>query len=83
MDDHWSKLPKAWRDCFEDLPPEDLCFLLETGESTRQTVNRVWPLGLLALKQIFRELCVKRQQNCKVSSLQGRNKIFYRILSVL
>ncbi|TMW39320.1 hypothetical protein DOY81_015600, partial [Sarcophaga bullata] len=63
VDDHWSKLPNSWRECFTSLPPEDLCFLLDSD--TNNAVNRVWPLSLLSLKRAFKELCVRRQQTCK------------------
>ncbi|XP_037826330.1 protein RRNAD1-like, partial [Lucilia sericata] len=65
--DHWSKLPTSWRDCFQHLPPEHLCFLLESNNYEGKNVNRLWPLSLLALKQAFKELCVKRQQNWRLN----------------
>ncbi|XP_065368615.1 methyltransferase-like protein 25B [Calliphora vicina] len=65
VDDHWSKLPTLWRDCFQDLPPDHLSYLLDTSNADVQDVCRVWLLSLLALKKAFKELCVKRQQNCE------------------
>ncbi|KAM7341958.1 methyltransferase-like protein 25B [Cochliomyia hominivorax] len=61
VEDHWSKLSSGWRNCFEYLPPEDLCFLLDT--ENKEKCKRIWPLSLLALKKVFLDLCVKRQQN--------------------
>ncbi|XP_061392962.1 methyltransferase-like protein 25B [Musca vetustissima] len=67
VDDHWGKLPKAWRTYFEDLPPEELCYLLNTDSTKSTTTSRVWPLSILALKQAFKELCIDRKQKCRES----------------
>lgn len=45
IDDHWSKLPKPWRDCIESLNFEGVEHILKTS-------NRLFPLSLLCLKKL-------------------------------
>ncbi|EDW61782.2 methyltransferase-like protein 25B isoform X1 [Drosophila virilis] len=62
VDDHWSKLPLSWRRQLEDLPVEKLSELLQC-ESVDSIKTRVlWPLELLALRQVLRTLCIRRTQ---------------------
>uniref|UniRef100_A0A1I8Q3N7 Methyltransferase domain-containing protein n=1 Tax=Stomoxys calcitrans TaxID=35570 RepID=A0A1I8Q3N7_STOCA len=69
VDKHWDKLPHAWRKHFENMPPEQMCFLLEDNDDKSQAtatkVNSVWPLSLLALKAAFQWLCIGRRRTKK------------------
>uniref|UniRef100_A0A1A9VP14 Methyltranfer_dom domain-containing protein n=1 Tax=Glossina austeni TaxID=7395 RepID=A0A1A9VP14_GLOAU len=59
--DHWSKFPGSWQQVLENVMPEDLCYILDFNSdiATLQT----WPLSLLTLRVLFRELCIKRGEN--------------------
>lgn len=67
VDNHWQKLPPAWRSHFNELPPEQMCFLLNIEQKTPSRVECVWPLSLLALKQAFQQLCIARCPSPTVS----------------
>ncbi|XP_073847672.1 methyltransferase-like protein 25B [Musca autumnalis] len=69
VDDHWGKLPPSWRSYFEEVSPEQLCFLLsfDTTQQATNKVNKVWPLTILALRQTFQQLCIDRRQQCRES----------------
>ncbi|XP_002005384.3 protein RRNAD1 isoform X1 [Drosophila mojavensis] len=57
VDDHWSKLPQSWRKQLEDLPVEHLSELLQHSDGVARVL---WPLELLALRQVLRSLCIRR-----------------------
>ncbi|ALC42015.1 CG2906, partial [Drosophila busckii] len=59
VDNHWSKLPASWRQVLEQLPIEKLSELLQS----QTNVSIVWPLELLALRQLLRTLCIGRLAN--------------------
>lgn len=59
--DHWSKFPGSWQQVLENIMPEDLCYILDFNSdmATLQT----WPLSLLTLRVLFKELCIKCGEN--------------------
>lgn len=57
VDDHWSKLPQSWRQQLEDLPLKQLSELLHHNDGVARVL---WPLELLALRQVLRSLCIGR-----------------------
>lgn len=64
-------MPKSWKDSFANVMPEHLSDLLMPSERT--TEKMVWPLSLLALRQLLQRLCISRETtfphpNCRVSS---------------
>ncbi|XP_075168374.1 methyltransferase-like protein 25B [Haematobia irritans] len=63
VDNHWEKLPKAWTLHFENLPPEQLCYLLDDGSSSSKCT---WPLSILALKAAMQKLCIERRRSNSV-----------------
>ncbi|XP_005182182.1 methyltransferase-like protein 25B [Musca domestica] len=67
VNDHWGKLPPAWRLYFEELPPEQLCYLLSSDSNQQTGTTKVWPLSILALKEAFKGLCIDRKQKCRES----------------
>ena len=62
VDDHWSLLSDKWKDLIDSLSPEDLAFMidLETDNSTSLTLDKVWPLEILALKASIKAYSLKR-----------------------
>lgn len=52
----------SWRQHFEQLPVEQLCALLqvEADVAPAGETRVVWPLELLALRQVLRTLCISR-----------------------
>ncbi|XP_068144848.1 methyltransferase-like protein 25B [Drosophila tropicalis] len=60
IEDHWEKLPGVWRDHLQNLPLEELGEVLE-NENECNSVHKVWPLELLALRQLVKNLSIKRK----------------------
>lgn len=60
IDDHWNKLPISWRQHFEQLPVEQLCALLQVEADIAAGARVVWPLELLALREVLRMLSISR-----------------------
>ncbi|KAH8371413.1 hypothetical protein KR093_007221 [Drosophila rubida] len=63
VDNHWSKLPLSWQRHFEQLPVEALGELIQSDHNVQRTSRVVWPLELLALRQILRSLSISRTPN--------------------
>ncbi|XP_067633009.1 methyltransferase-like protein 25B [Eurosta solidaginis] len=62
IDKHWEKLPKSWQLHLEHMPPEQLSALLNYNEQPARRHASVWPLTLLALHSLLRQLCIPRVQ---------------------
>ncbi|KAM8712649.1 hypothetical protein ACLKA7_013046 [Drosophila subpalustris] len=60
VDDHWKKLPLSWQKHLEQLPVESLAELLQSDDDVQVTRRSVWPLELLALRQVLRSLDISR-----------------------
>ncbi|CAG9796340.1 unnamed protein product [Diatraea saccharalis] len=58
QDDHWSKLPLAWRQSFDNIDPTTLGNVL-----CGQPVNIILPLSFLALKKAVDLLSIPRKQS--------------------
>ncbi|XP_030373449.1 protein RRNAD1 [Scaptodrosophila lebanonensis] len=61
--DHWQQLPVSWQRHFENLPIEALAELLQGNGNVR---FNIWPLELLAIRQLLSTLCVSRIQNREI-----------------
>lgn len=73
VDDHWSKLPSSWTTFFRHLPPEQMCFLLGEEpldqEPALNSSQYLWPLSLLSLRTLMKELCISRRQKRELPDL--------------
>lgn len=56
MDNHWDKMPTSWKSIFNSVQPNELAPLL-----TNQNSNIVWPLSLLAVRQLLLKLNIPRE----------------------
>lgn len=52
-------MPKSWTDSLKNISPEDLAELL-TESNQNACLKTVWPLSLLALKQLLQKLTISR-----------------------
>lgn len=59
MEDHWNRMPDSWAHAFRNIPPENLADFLTSSE--RRETQRLWPLSLLALQVLLRQLCISRE----------------------
>uniref|UniRef100_A0A1A9X3N4 Methyltranfer_dom domain-containing protein n=1 Tax=Glossina brevipalpis TaxID=37001 RepID=A0A1A9X3N4_9MUSC len=59
--DHWSEFPNSWQQVLENATPQDLCYILDFNDE--MSTLKMWPLSLLTLKVLFKELCIKRREN--------------------
>ncbi|OWR42100.1 hypothetical protein KGM_215699 [Danaus plexippus plexippus] len=63
VDNHWSKLPQCWQNCFNDMDPKDLGNIL-TGQQSKHML----PLSFLALKKSIDVLSIPRLSSYKSST---------------
>lgn len=61
VDDHWNKLPLRWQNTLEQLPIEALAELLLSDVDVNVEKRSLWPLELLALRQVLRSLDIRRK----------------------
>ncbi|XP_053674218.1 methyltransferase-like protein 25B [Anopheles nili] len=57
---HWNRLPPCWSRCFADIPIQQLPELLSFDR--RENEVHVWPLSVLTLRALFRQLVHTRSQ---------------------
>lgn len=57
VDNHWDRLSKPWRDCFQNMDPKDLGRIL-LGAQT----NHVLPLSFMSLLKCVKMLSLPRKQ---------------------
>ncbi|XP_034935233.1 protein RRNAD1-like [Chelonus insularis] len=63
QEDLWSKLPKSWTQILEKITPEELgLWILNESKSPK-----VWPLSLLALRELIKILGIDRNPLSKTS----------------
>ncbi|XP_067001365.2 methyltransferase-like protein 25B isoform X3 [Anabrus simplex] len=60
-ENHWKKLPEKWKQILDNVEPEELGKLLDPS-NLNGSLQRVWPLSLLALRSASVLLSVSRQQ---------------------
>lgn len=76
LEDLWSKLPGKWQNILDSVTPRELGKWI-LGESSK----RVWPLSLIALKQVIQMLEINRNHNerevikCRGSENRGVNDL--------
>jgi len=61
VDDHWNKLPLRWQNTLEQLPIEALAELLLSDVDVNVESCSLWPLELLALRQLLGSLDIRRK----------------------
>ncbi|KAG7201757.1 hypothetical protein KM043_004479 [Ampulex compressa] len=79
QDDLWEKLPKSWRDALENASPREFGTWL-SGDILRA---RVWPLSLLALHELARNLQISRDHENPESAIRcSRSKDMQSVYNV-
>ncbi|XP_033211699.1 protein RRNAD1 [Belonocnema kinseyi] len=74
LEDLWNKLPGEWQNTLDVVSPQELGKWI-LGEAC----ERVWPLSLMALREVIRSLVINRNHNegeaikCKKRSSEGKS----------
>lgn len=59
LEDHWESLPSSWRSILATISPSELADWLDPCQTVSKT--KVWPLSLLAFKEIVGRLSLERR----------------------
>ncbi|XP_050669749.1 methyltransferase-like protein 25B isoform X1 [Leptidea sinapis] len=69
-ENHWELLPLAWRECFCDIDPQTLGYIIRDLPT-----NHILPLSFLALMKVIKSLSFPRQSVNRVESNEKQSVI--------